>query len=919
MSTKSKLPRRQFLKGAAGVIGAATQVGYWPALASTTHTAGAQPNQPAQKQETQDQTAPGVTYPRVFRDRQLKMISFPLGGVGAGSIGLGGRGNLRDWEIFNRPNQGFSPPYAFPAIWIQPGNAKPIARVLEARILPPYQGEQGLGSNNSPGLSRLKSATFTGEYPLARIDFEDAALPVHVELDAYSPFIPHDPDDSGLPVAILRYRVTNTAHADAKVGIAFSIDNPVTARPPTGDVVFIGADKRVNEVRTEGRLVGLQMSNPSLSDEDPMHGTFVLAAMPELGTKSTHWRGWPEGGWWNSPLLFWDAFAAEGQLGEEPNPHNSVGALCQQRIIAPGQSANFTFLLAWHFPNRTPDWCGWVSPPGKEKTLIGNFYATRFRDAWDAAQYAANNLERLEARTRSFATALRESTIPDAVKEAASANLSTLASTTCFRTADGEFHGFEGSFDHIGSCYGNCTHVWSYETATAFLFPSFARSLRKAAFGFSQDDAGAIHARQVLPDGETRDGIVAVDGHMGQIMHAFLDWKLSGDNAWLRSIWPRVKRAIAFSWVPGGWDPDRSGVLVGVQNNTYDVAFFGPNPLCSIYYLGALRAGEEMALAVGDSSAASQYRSVYESGSRWIDANLFTGEFYVQQIRGFRPDQIDPVLLKGAGGGDPENPQYQVGKGCLIDQLLGQYLAHVMNLGALVSQEHIAATLQSIYKYNYKNSLADHNNVERTFALNDEAAMVICDYGTAARPRIPFPYFAEVMTGFEHSTAALMIYSGMVSQGVECIHNIRSRYDGEKRNPWDEAECGHHYARAMASWSSVVALSGFEYDAPRASLVIVPRASHDVFHCFWSTGTGWGTFSYHSAGGSSTRFILRVLAGKLLCRSCEITGAGASTSAMMSGRTRSNIVEQHNGHTIFQFKTPLLIEEGGELQLEVRA
>ncbi len=116
MSGKSNLPRRDFLKQAAGAIGAATQAGHW------TGTADAQTRQtPGSPLDTAARTA-GIAYPRIFEGRQLKMISFPLGGVAAGSLGLGGRGQLRDWEIFNRPNQGFSPPYAFPAIWVQSGN-----------------------------------------------------------------------------------------------------------------------------------------------------------------------------------------------------------------------------------------------------------------------------------------------------------------------------------------------------------------------------------------------------------------------------------------------------------------------------------------------------------------------------------------------------------------------------------------------------------------------------------------------------------------------------------------------------------------------------------------------------------------------------------------------------------------------------
>src|SRR5262252_8236697 len=209
MSEKTGTPRRAFLRNAALGIGAVPQ----------------EPGRGAAA--PQSSAPPEISYPRVFTGQQLAMIAFPLGGVCAGSISLGGRGQLRDWEIFNRPNKGYSPSYGFPSIWAQTGPSKPVARVLEARILPPYEGADGLGSDNAPGLARLASAKFTGEYPLAHIDFQDSALPVRVSLDAFSPFIPHDPEESGLPVAILRYRVANPSRTAADVAVAFSIDNPV--------------------------------------------------------------------------------------------------------------------------------------------------------------------------------------------------------------------------------------------------------------------------------------------------------------------------------------------------------------------------------------------------------------------------------------------------------------------------------------------------------------------------------------------------------------------------------------------------------------------------------------------------------------------------------------------------------------------
>ncbi len=880
-------------------------------LQSTTIAAAATAGATAEPIETERTSAApidlaigAVHYPRVFTGRHLKMIGFPLGGVGAGSVSLGGRGQLRDWEIFNRADKGNNLTYALPSIWVQAADKEPIAHVLEARYQPPYEGQDGLGAANAPGLSRLAAARFTGEYPLARIDFEDDSLPVEVSLEAFSPFIPHEPDESGLPVAVLRYRVKNPGRQTARVSIAWSIENPV--RPPGSN-----DEKRVNEFRGGKNTSGLVMTNPGLADTDLFHGSFALAALNQAGTKFTHLRGWPRGRWWNSPLLFWDDFSKDGELGPESAQMNAVGALCLSRDIDAGKTAEYTFLLAWHFPNRTPARCGWKAPAGLENTLIGNWYSTKFSDAWHAAEYAAENLARLESKTRLFAAALRESTLPAGVLDAASANLSTLATTTCFRTADGEFHGFEGVDDKLGCCFGNCTHVWNYETATAHLFPSFARSLRKASFGYSMDDAGAMHFRQLLPDGKERSGFAAADGQMGQIVHAYLDWKLSGDRQWLQDLWPRVKKAIEFAWVPGGWDANRDGVLEGVQHNTYDVEFYGPNPQCGIYYLAALRAGEEMGRAVKDDSFAEQCHRLFVSGSKWIDSNLFDGEYFEQQVRPYRNGQIAPSLRSSMGADDPEHPEYQVGKGCLVDQMVGQYLADVCGLGPLVADGHVRKTLESIYRYNHKPTLFNHESVQRTFALNDESALVICDYASVPRPRIPFPYFAEVMTGFEYSTAAHMLFAGMTKQGIECITNIRARYDGERRNPWDEAECGHHYARAMASWSGVLALSGFEYHAGEQRLAVFPKIRKDDFRCFWSTGLGWGVFSQRP-----NRVEIRVHHGSLALASCAVNVSGDDVKIICDKKPVKYRLEHAGNFPLYRFETPLTIQTAEALVFE---
>jgi uncharacterized protein (DUF608 family) len=903
MSQRKKTDRRDFLKSV-GIAGAASLLAE-PVAAAQSQVAGAA-NRPSP-------AAIPISYPRVFTGSALQMISFPLGGVGAGSLGLGGRGQLRDWEIFNRADIGNSPPYAFPSVWIEQPGSTPVAHVLEARIEPPYQGQDGLGSQNVPGLSRLEGATFVGEFPLARIEFHDNRLPVAISLEAYTPFVPLDADASGLPIAVLRYRVRNKSRLARSVSIAFSIENPV--RSLTGEKQEKKTEQRTNEQRKGGGLEGLLMRNQGLDATDPGGGSFALAIINPSGGEVTTLRGWPAGRWWDSPMLFWDDFSSDGQLGPEAEKTSPVGAICLKRRIEPGDEPEYTFLLAWHFPNRTPERCGWEAPKGHEKDIIGNWYTARFADAWNAAEYAAAHLPELEQRTRRFAQAFRDTTVPAVLKEAASANLSTLVTTTCFRTADGEFHGFEGVLDHIGCCFGSCTHVWNYETAVENLFPALSHSMRRSAFGYVMDERGGLSFRQLLPDGIQRFGSAAADGQMGQIMKVYLDWQLSGDKDYLQEFWPKAKRALEFAWIPGGWDADRDGVMEGVQHNTYDVEFYGPNPLCSIYYLGALRAAEEMARASGEIDSANEYRRLFENGRHWIDNNLFNGEYYVQQIQGHPVSQIASGLRVGMGTDDPEHPQYQVGSGCLVDQMVGQYLAEVSGLGALVSSEHIRAALHSIYKYNHKPHLFNHETVQRTFALNDEAALVICDYGTHPRPKIPFPYYAEVMTGFEYSAAILMLYYDMIDEGLECIANIRQRYNGVRRNPWDEAECGHHYARAMASWSALLAMSGFRYRGADRALVALPRVSQSNFKSFWSAGTGWGTFSLTASG--KTAFALNVEEGSLLVRQIELPGkAGAVSAAKLGGAQLAHRVQQQHDHIVFGLDGEATVIPGKELTLQ---
>jgi non-lysosomal glucosylceramidase len=328
VSDQKQRGRRGFIKTVAAGVGLQT-------VAAETVNQAANSSPTANKRA---QSAPErIGYPRSYSGRALAQIGFPLGGIGTGSISLGGRGQLRDWEIYNRPDKGRSPDYAFASIWLKNEDSKPIAHVLEAQLMPPFASQSGLGPANAPGLSRLQGATFAGDFPVARIDFHDSRLPARISLEAFSPFFPLDPDSSGLPVAILRYKIQNVTGRKLSASIAFSLDNPVGPRVP-------GSTRRANTTRSNefrraqgDQLQGLYMADPQLSETDPEKGSFVLCLLNPGDGRVSYLRGWPAAKWWASPMLFWDDFSDDGQLGPEAADRKVIGSLCLQHDIAPNR------------------------------------------------------------------------------------------------------------------------------------------------------------------------------------------------------------------------------------------------------------------------------------------------------------------------------------------------------------------------------------------------------------------------------------------------------------------------------------------------------------------------------------------------------------------------------------------------------
>ena len=847
---------------------------------------------------------------RTFKGQSLSQIAFPLGGIGTGTVSLGGRGNLQDWEIFNRPAKGLNLPFTFFAIRVKNDDGY-LAKVLESRLLPPYTSSHGLPNSRVSGLPRLDSASFRGEYPFAYIEFSDRDLPLEIKLEAFNPLIPLDDFDSGLPIAIFYFTLKNRSYTALEGTLAFSMLNPVGYDGKVSLRNIYGVNNRfascfgsnLNEFIEESSLRGIRMSNLKYKKEDPLYGSVAVAT---TWKDITYTLRWLRSGWFDDLQDFWDQFRTEERLKEEKSPEPSpegqtdVATLGLNFELLPGEEVKLPVFLAWFFPYLPEEITKYFRvEPLKEEIRLKTYYSTKFDDAWSVAKYTIENLKRLENQTRKFHDLLFSSTLPNYILDAISSQISTIRTNTCFRTEDGRFYGFEGCSDNEGCCPLNCTHVWNYEQTLAYLFPQLERTMREVEFLYNTDETGKMSFRTMLPLGTGRWGFKpAADGQMGSIMRLYREWKFSGDDEFLKRLWQNAKKALEFAWIE--WDKDRDGVMEGEQHNTYDIEFYGPNTMTGLFYLGALKASSEMAEYLGEKEKSDEYLGLFQKGSKRIVEELFNGEYFIQRYdrsKGYR---------------------YQYGDGCLSDQLLGEWLSTTIGLGNLIPEEYTKKALKSIFNYNWKDNLSDHSNCQRTYALNDEKGLILCTWPRGNRERFPFPYSDEVWTGFEYQVASHLIYEGFIKEGLTIVRALRERFDGLRRNPWDEPECGHHYARAMASWALLLALSGYEYDGRNFAISFKPRLALSNFRCFFSTDSGWGIFT-QKISQNSFRAVIENFYGKVRIKEIrlEIPERFSSNPSVKLIAGETQMLKASFDENTVRLEELAELKEGEKLEIEI--
>ncbi len=650
---------------------------------------------------------------------------------------------------------------------------------------------------------------------------------------------------------------------------------------------FAGSKATIEIVDTNSGGWGhINIDQIELADESRFGPSGPLEELDDYGTMTLMYDGPFVGGA--------DVARSAAQIGGVPAPiadrnftcdtteRHSIGLQADSIELKPGVEHTFTFVLAGHFPNRP---------------TVGQQYATRFADASHVATYVLDNHKRLTDDTRLWVkTFYEDSTLPHWLLDRLHSTVCNLATGTTQWWNSGRFWAWEG----VGCCSGTCTHVWNYAHALARLLPELERSVRE-----HQDLGAALHDDGLVGFRGERNNAYAADGQAGTVLKCYREHLMSPDDAFLKRNWPNIRKILLYSITQDGND---DGFIENSQHNTYDINFFGPNTFVGSLYLAALRAGEEMARLMGEQDFADRLQRIFESGRDLSVRQLFNGEYFIQQV--------DLAA----------HPRDQYAQGCLSDQLFGQGWAHQLGLGNVYPPDLVLKALQSVWKYNWAPDVRPQNEAhhpERWFARPGDAGLFTCTWPKSAYLAQGVRYREEVWTGIEYQVAGNMIFDGLVTEGLAICRAIHDRYHPSRRNPYNEVECGDHYARALASWGVYIALCGFEYDGPRGHMSFEPRLTPENFAAAFTGAEGWGLYRQQHGKGTLT-YSIDLRYGQLHVSSMNITlppgkmGSPFEPHVTLAGERVKGMAERVAGSRFaVTFKPKITILAGQTLEIRI--
>nr|WP_236676247.1 GH116 family glycosyl-hydrolase [Chryseolinea lacunae] len=823
--------------------------------------------------------------------KELDYIGMPVGGIGCGTLYLGGDGRLWLWDVFNKNQTGviyknvkWHEKIQFNYDFLRPfDGANYVEPVKDIRPL-----DQGFAirieHDGKTIMKRLQAddwdeVSFEATYPMATVRYVDKTVPLSITLRAYSPFIPLNADDSGLPVTILSFTVENKTASHATITLAGWLENKASIYSANNEEYY-----RVNEAVRDAAFSGVMASSNSYNWADETFtsagdfGNFFLASFNANTKVNTD----------ASPDLTAPLFDSENATAAKIEQRKALATVSNTTTVPPGGRVELNYAVAWYFPNLSFDLL---------KKEGGRYYANTFKSSRQVASYVHANFERLSSETKSWCDAWYEqSTLPYWFLERTFLNISTLATTTVHRFQSGRFYAWEG----VGSCPGTCNHVWQYAQAVARIFPSLERDTRERVdLGVAFHDDGHIGFR-----GEY-DTQPAIDGQAGRILGIYREHQMSADNSFLKRQWPKTKHALQYLLAQ---DTNGDGMTDTQLENTLDAKWPGEIAWIVGLTLAAVKAGQRMAEEMNDEPFAATCKRYVTLGAANMEKHLFNGEYFIH-----RPDAQKGRTVIGS---------YNT---CHIDQVYGQSWAHQVGLGRVLDKTKTIFALKALWKYNFTTDvgpyLKEHHG-GRPYALPGEGGMIMntnprneeVPYGVKDAWQVT--YFHECMTGFEHQVASHMMAEGMTEESLILTRAIHDRYHAAKRNPFNEVECSDHYARAMASYGTFITACGFTYHGPTGSIGFHPKLTPHNFKAAFTAAEGWGTYAQEKKGKQQVHQ-LELKYGRLMLRSIQLERADKAKdlTVTLDNNFVKATIEQEGTSAKISLAQAVVLEKGQRLSV----
>jgi non-lysosomal glucosylceramidase len=807
-----RMDRRKFVKGITLGAGAAAALG------------GGMPLKGADGSENKCRCSDpklcgGKTPVESIHNSQKARNGVAVGGIGTGSAELRMDGLFYNWQIFNNLPLGTGKPIAYQPdsmlfflLRYQIENREPRIKALMVN------NEDDLASINSvnqyntayiyPWLSGVDAIESVVQFPFVRMKYVDSEMPVDVEMEVFSPFIPGDVRNSSLPAMLFRFDVkskidapvTVTLAANLRTGAGYDFHEKLYTsmlKQKPGCVLHTSGVSGIAETessfgtQTLGSLAGDTTWRAGWDHTHPHYEQFLRSAvLPNLDTTN------PVEGKGGRNVF-------DRRLNKVNGLERSFSTLAVTRNLKKGDGFEHHFVHAWNFPNLYNH---------RFDRVEGHYYSNFFKDSETVADHVIANRTELTGKTRTFVDDFFASTLEPAVLNQVNSHLNTFI-TSSWLTKSGDFGVLEGMNCNDSCCGFTTIDVSVYGTTLIVsLFPELQKASMRLHRDLQQPDGKVAHSYMKdfnhHPE-QVADLTERLDVAMQYAVLVIRDYLWTNDRAYLDEMWPSVKKAMDYM-LARDTDGDRMPDMEGIMCSYDNFPMYGLASYIQSQWLCALAMCAEAAKALGDAKAAGQYGRILEKGRKLLDERLWNGSYF----RLYSTSQRKYTTEDGTGEKiETEVPPKD--EGCLTDQLIGQWVSRMSGLGDIADRGKIQSALRSILRHSFTPDIGLKN----------------CSWpGDTFLHDIPWDIWVDQAntpwTGVELAFASFLIYEGLVEEAMQVIRLVDKRYRRAGLY-WNHQECGGHYYRAMSAWTIMNAFLGLTVN--RGRLGFSPKIQADEY------------------------------------------------------------------------------------------